>query len=318
MGSAFIGTLQRAIHGPNIQIKEAGITTLMLDSSKQDLIHFFHSASSRLSSLVKKTKGKTRTVQTLFSTPQKEDHYKDILFADHIVVFSEQEKTAAAKYTKGARVDCILPCIDLPSVAQRKPSTLLRTEYSAAESLLIVGFAQLSSQQDFMSLLYIVREYQRRAGFRFLLFLIQETKETGKWKERLQTSILQEKLTATTIVESSSDYFSFLDGSDLVLWLSRHTDPQFSFPEQELQALSLGKPLLCYNVPPANDAVRGFQSAWVCQNTEDVVRVSMDIAKEAVHLEQISTEVARYMQSRLLPENVASRYQEIYDRLLKS
>ena len=318
MGSAFVGTLHRTIHGPNIQIKETGLTTLTLDSSKQDLVHFFHSASSRISSLVKKTKGKTKTVQTLFSVPQKEESYKDILFADQIVVFSEQEKIAALKYANGTQVDCILPCLDLPAIAQRKPSALLRTEYSAGESLLIVGFAPLSTQQEFMSLLYIVREYQRRSGFRFLLFLIQETKETGTWKERLQTSILQEKLTTTTILENSSDIFSFLDGADLVLYLSRQTDSRFSFPEQALLSLSLGKPLLCYNVPPVNDAVKGFQPSWVCQNTEDVVRVSMDIAKEAVHLEQISTEVARYMQSRLLPENVASRYQAIYDRLLKS
>jgi glycosyltransferase involved in cell wall biosynthesis len=317
-GSLFVHSLRRAMPDQNIQIKEAGVATLLLDTSEHDLVHFFHSASSRISSLVKKTKGKTKTVQTVLSTPSKKESYKKILFGNQAVVFSESEKIAAEKQADGISVTCVLPCMDLPPVSERKPAGWLRSEFAAEDLLLTVGFVELNDQEEFMSALYIAREYQRRKNFRLLLFLAPGSRKTETWKERLQTSIQQEKLLATTILNSTMDPFSVIDGSDLVLYLVRGTASDFSFPVPALQALSLGKPMLCYNVPPVSDVVRGFQPAWVLQNTEDVVRNSVDISKEAVHLEQISTEVARYMQSRLLPENVASQYRTIYSKLIQS
>ncbi len=317
-GKAFVQTLQKTIRGPEITLKEAGMTTLFLDVKKYSLVHFFLSASSKFASLVKKTKGKSKTIQTILSIPEKPEDYPGLVFADHAIVFSNQEKAEMEKYMPGTSVDSILPCLELPPVSERKSTMQVRAELSPGNQMLIVAFGELTNQKDFTSLLYILREYQRRGVFRVLLLLINETAETKTWKERLTYSIDKEKLTAVSFLNESFDVFSLIDSSDLVLYLSRTRNAHFSFPVKVLQALSLGKPLLCYNVLPVSEALRGFQPAWVCQNTEDVIRVSVDIQKQAAHLEQISTEVAQYARSRLSPESVSSQYQEIYNRLLKA
>jgi glycosyltransferase involved in cell wall biosynthesis len=317
-GKAFVQTLQKSIQGPAVSIEEAARTSLLFDFKKYNVIHFFLSASSKFTSVIRKAKGKTRTVQTLLSIPEKLEEYANLLNADHVIVFSEHEKAEAQKYANDIPVNCILPCLELPSITQRKPAAQVRSEFASEDQLLTVALGELTSQQTFTSLLYIIREYQRRGGFRVLLLLINQTKETKTWKERLLYSIDKEKLTATTVWNDSDDIFPLIDGADLFLYLARQQDPGFSFPLTVLQALSLGKPFLCYNVPPVSDAIRGFQPAWICQNTEDVVRGSLDIKKEAVHLEQISTEVARYARNLISPERVALDHLEIYERLLKS
>ncbi len=317
-GKAFVRALQKYMKGPEIALKDSGTSTLLFDIKKYDLVHFFFSASTKLPALVKKAKGQIRTVQTILSAPEKPEEYEKILFADHAVVFTDQEKVAAEPYALGKSIDCIPPCLELPPVAERQPSAKIRSDVAPGDRLLTVALGELSTQQQFMSLLYIVREYQRRGRFRLLLLIVHPTRETKTWKERLLYSIEKEKLTATTLLNDSSGLFSWIDSSDLFLYLVRHQDRHFSFPLAALQALSLGKPLLCYNVPPVNEVIRGFQPSWVCQNTEDVVRISVDISKEMVHLEQISTEVARYTQNLLSPESVVSKYQEIYIRLLKA
>src|SRR5262245_22851766 len=167
-GSLFVHSLRQAMPDQNIQIKEAGVSTLLLDTSEYDLVHFLHSASSRISSLVKKAKGKTRTIQTLFSTPSSKESYKKILFADHATVFSESEKTTAEQQAAGIPVTCVVPCMDLPPVSERKPAGWLRSEFGAGDLLLTVGFAELNNQPEFMSVLYIAREFQRRKNFRLL------------------------------------------------------------------------------------------------------------------------------------------------------
>lgn len=315
-GKAFVQALQKSIRGPEITLKAAGVTTLFFDAKKYSLMHFFLPATSKFASLIKKTKAKT--IQTILSIPEKPKDYPDILFADHVVVFSNQERADVKKYMPEIPVDSILPCLELPPVSERKPAQHVRAEFATGNQMLIVAFGELTNQQDFTSLLYILREYQRRGVFRLLLLLINQKGESKAWKQRLLYSIDKEKLTATSLLDESVDIFSLIDSSDLVLYLTRKRDTQFSFPMRALQALSLGKPLLCYNVLPVSEVLRGFQPAWVCQNTEDVIRASVDIQREAAHLEQISTEVARYAQSRLSPESVSSQYQEIYDRLLKA
>ena len=317
-GKLFVQALRGAMQGWQITLKEVTPPAFLFDSKNHDLIHVFHSASSGLTSILNRVKGKTRTVQTVFSAPKKPQEYAKIIRAEHAIVFSEEEKKAVRQYSPEAMVDCIQPCTELPSLTQRKSPGRIRSEFAVGDRLFSIGFAELNNQKDFMSVLYIVREYQRRGGFRLLLELIHPTRETKTWRERLLYSLDKEKLTATTLLNNASDLFSLIDGSDIVLYLARQQDPQFSFPLPVLQSLSLGKPLLCYNVSPVNEAIHGFRQEWVCQNTEDVVRGSVDIRKQAAHLEQLSTEIARFAKDRFSPEAVAYRYQEIYNRLLST
>jgi glycosyltransferase involved in cell wall biosynthesis len=315
-GKSFVQALHQAMQDWQITLKETSHPSFLFDYKNYDLVHVFHSASSGLPALLNRAKGKTHTVQTVFTAPKKQDDYGKIICAEHSIVFSEQEKKAIQQVVSGAAVDCVLPCVELPPLAQRKPPGQVRSELGVGESLLSTGFAELTNQKDFLSVLYVVREYQRRGGFRLLLEILHPTRETKKWKERLLLSMDKEKLTATTLLNDSYDRFSTIDASDIVLHLTRQQDTQFSVPLIALQSLSLGKPLLCYNVSPVNEAIHGFRPEWVCQNTEDVVRISVDIGREAAHLEQISTEVARYARDRISPAALASRYQEIYNRLL--
>jgi len=196
-----------------------------------------------------------------------------------------------------------------------QPSSDVRRHYSTGEKFLVVALSDICSKQDFDNFIYVMREYNRRGEFRLLVPSFRKDKETLLWRERTQVMIDNENLSSITLLREEVDLHSLIDASDMALYLHRYPNPQFNFSLHVLEAASLGKPVLCYDVSPYNEAFKDFVPTWLCSNTEDVMRQSKNIRAEAPRLEQISTEIARLARYKFSAENIASQYKTVYEGL---
>lgn len=311
----YVTALKNALPNWNITMDAGGVATL-LELRKYHLAHFFHTADSGTPRLVRRFKGNAKLVQTLLSRPENPADYKNLLFADHCIVFSDQMKLAAEKHAPGHEVHRIAPCFPLPDVNLLQPSSQVREKFEVEDRIMAVALSDVSSRSDFVSFVYVVREYNRRGGFRFLIPSLRKDKQTLNWRSQLQERIDQEKLQTTKLLDDKVDFHSLLDSADITLYLNKELDSEFDLPARVIEAITLGKPVLCFNVPPLNEALADLQPQWICNNVEDVVRESKDIRKQAAQLEQTATEIARKAREKFGVDQVASQHRQLYERVL--
>lgn len=314
----FVEALRKALAGWDITIGAPGLMTRLFEVRKYNLVHSFHSPGDRASKFLKALPGNIRKVQTLLGPPEKPEDYRSLIVAHRAIVFSQAEREIAQKTVLATPVETIPPCAIVPDLNHLQPSTEVRDSFQVDDRMLVVSLSDVTSKEDFDSFVYITREYNRRGGFRFLVPRYDNDKETRLWRQRVQQMVEQEKLTSTTFLEEEIDLHSLIDSADVVLYLHKHHTPSFDFSLDVLEAAALGKPVLCFDRPPYNETLKEFVPAWICVNTEDVVRESHDLRKNAGKLEQIATDLARFARERFSPEKIAARYKAVYESVLKS
>jgi glycosyltransferase involved in cell wall biosynthesis len=293
----------------DVRFSDTGFSTLFLQLKKFDIVHFFLPATRKPPFGVFRKGPKTRSFQTILNSPEKS--YKKLIFTDHMVVFSKQERSAILEEYPEATVVVIPPCTQM--VANYEPSTAIREKYDAQDRLLVIALNDFSDQAHFTAFLYTVREYNRRGGFRFVIPVYRQDKQSLLWRSRLAEAIQKEKLHATTMLDAPVDVHSLIDAADFTLLMDKRPTHEFGFPLLVVEALCAGKPVLCYNVPPVNEIVSSFRKDWIANVNEDFSRMSRDLLKEAPRLEQISTDLSRFAQSKMSVKNVAQSYWQLYN-----
>lgn len=313
----FVETLQKGLTGWDITLGSPGLMTRLFEVRKYNLVHSFHSPEAKAAGFVKALPDNIRKVQTLLAPPARMEDYRKLIVGHRVIVFSRADREVAQKAIPGTPIECIPPCIQLPDVNLLQPSSQVRERFHAGDRFMVVALTDVSSKEDFDNYVYVIREYNRRGDFRFLIPRFSKDKDTQLWRGRLQTMVEQEKLTGTTLIEEDVDLHSLIDSSDMAVHLRKSRDPQFDFSLQVLEAAALGKPVLCYDIPPYNETLKEFVAAWICINTEDIVRESKDLRKSAGRIEQIATDMARFARDRFSTEKIVAQYKNIYESLLK-
>ncbi len=293
----FAETLVSALPEFEIKISDAGFTTLFFELKKYDLAHFFTRAPK---------KGTIPSVQTLVNAAEARS------YGDIVVTFCDSDHELIPK---GIQTETILPCPQ--RFALNEAPDEVRAKYGVEDRLLVVALSDFADHDHFSAFLYAAREYQRRGGFRFLLPLYNQDRETLSWRDSFRKMVEQEKLTLTSFIEPTIDYHSLIDASDFCIHVSKNRKRTFEFPLNVAEAFCAGKPVICYNTAPLNEFVAGFKKEWIAHTNEDYSRVSRDIAKQSLQLEQISTELARYARSKLSVETVSEQHRKLYNSLLQ-
>jgi len=210
-----------------------------------------------------------------------------------------------------ADVHVIPPCISLPVATSLTPAATIREKYNVRDRMLVLALNDVWDEPNFDCYLYMMREYNRRGGFLLLLPNYNRDKQTLLWRKRVQETIDKEKLSSIMLIDSA-DLHSLIDASDFVVDTRKHRSADFDFPVTAIEALLRGKPLLCFNIPPVNEALQQYRPLWVCNTNEDYVRESKDLLKEARNLEQIGTDIARMARDRYSIEAVSKAYRSLY------
>jgi hypothetical protein len=307
----FVESLAQGLDS-DIKLSDSGLTTLFLQMKNFDIVHFFLPATSKAPFGVSRKRSKTHVFQTILNLS--EGAYKKVVFAEQVVVFSDQERSAIRQQIPEASVSVIPPCTQM--VANLEPSAAIREQYDVQDRLLAIALNDFSDQAHFTAFLYTVREYNRRGGFRFVIPLYRQDKQSMLWRNRLAEAIQKEKLHATILLDAPVDVHSLIDAADFTLLLDKRPARDFGFPLLVVEALCAGKPVLCYDVPPVNEVVGAFRKDWIASVNEDFSRMSRDLLKEASRLEQISTDLARFARSKMSVETVSQSYKQLYNSAL--
>jgi glycosyltransferase involved in cell wall biosynthesis len=301
--------------GWQIKISNSGLTTFLFEPQKFDVAHFFLPASgSPLQSAIRKG-SKTKIVQTMIDIPPDPLRYRRSIFADAVVTFSEYERELIRQQMPNVNTNVILPCVRSQSSQSLTPAQTVRERYDVRNRMFVVALNDFRDQEHFKTFLYTAREYQRRDGYRFLIPLYRQERQSLLWRKRLSESIRLENLSNTTLLDANADLHSLIDACDVALLMDRRNDRPFGFPLSAVEALCAGKPVIGYNIPPVNEIIAGFNEEWLVKAYEDFSRISRDLLKQSVHLEQLSTELARFARSRMSEESVAASYDNLYNKL---
>ncbi|HSP05658.1 MAG TPA: glycosyltransferase [Acidobacteriota bacterium] len=314
----FVETLRKALTGWDITLGAPGLMTRLFEVRKYNLIHSFHAPEEKAAGFVKALPDNVRKVQTLLGPPAKPEAYRKLIVGHRAVVFSRTDRDLAQKTVPGTPVDWIPPCSALPDMNLLQPSSQVRDSFQVGDRFMVVALCDISSKEDFDNFIYVTREYNRRGEFRFLLPRFIKDKDTLLWRDRIRVMIEQERLTCATLLDQDVDLHSLLDAADMAVYLRKGREPGFDFSLHVLEAINLGKPVLCYNIPPYNETLKEFAPAWSCTNTEEVVRESQNLRKSAAQIEQISTDMARFARDRFSADKIAAQYRAIYETALKS
>ena len=313
---AFAESLAEGLEGWNIKLSDSGLTTFLFETGKYDIAHFFLPASKTPFYRAIRKGSRTKVIQTMINLPAKPEDYRQAVFADCVVTFSEQERKAILQQMPRTLVHTIPPCRSPQRFENLEAPHSIRERYAVQDRLFVVALNDFNDQEHFTTFLYTVREYQRRGGFRLLIPLYHRDRRSLLWREKLQNAIVQENLGATTLLQTEVDVDSLIEAADMTLLIDKRKNRSFSFPLTAILALCSGKPVITHNLPPVDEIIAEFREDWLVKAYEDFSRISRDLLKQAASLEQISTDLARFARARLSVESVAERYKNLYNSML--
>jgi glycosyltransferase involved in cell wall biosynthesis len=311
-------SLRKTMAGWDVSISVLRLSRMLFDIRKYHLAHLFFPAGSKSPSLLKKAAGGTKIVHSVLSFPAKPEEYRNLSAADRLIVWCNSDRELLLQNLPGASIDVIPPCVSLPDVNLLQSSSESRRYFEVGERTMVIALNDITHKQAFDSYLYVIREYNRNGGFKLIIPKYRSDKETQTWRQRLQIQINQENLHTTTLLDTETDIHSLLDSADFVLYIRKDRDEQFDFPLTMVEALLIGKPVLCFDVPPFNESLKGLRRQWICSNIEEVVRESKDIRKDFANLEEISTDIARYSRSRFAADKSGAWHRSLYESILNN
>jgi glycosyltransferase involved in cell wall biosynthesis len=309
--------LRSGLTGWDITITDAKFTTLLFEARKYNVVHLFLPlASSKASQFVRKLAGKTKVVQTAIAVPQLEDFNKNFGL-ERLIVFCESDHQRILELHPEMQVEVIPPTVILPDVNHLQHSGEIKNKFEVGERLLAVALNDVSTRQHFDSFLYVIREFNRRGEFRLIVPRFKTNLETLKWRKELQNQIDNERLHSTTLLQEDSNLHSLIDSADFTIHLRKDRDQYFDFPLSIVESCLIGKPVLCFNIPPFNEFISRFHKNWAFNNIEEMINEARDLQRTAINLEQLSTELARYARTTLSLDRIASMYRKVYEGIFE-
>jgi glycosyltransferase involved in cell wall biosynthesis len=276
----FAGSLAGGLQGWDVTIRDRSLITFLFEAQKYDIAHFFLPGSATKVPRIIRKGSRAKIVQTVISIPSQPQDYKRSIFADAVVTFSEQERQEILRHFPQVPVHTIPPCTSLQLVENLEAPQTIRDRYDVQDRMFVIALNDFSDQEHFTTFLYTVREYQRRGGYRLLIPLYRRDRQSLLWRNKLQNAIIQEKLAATTLLQTEVDLHSLIDAADITLLIDKHQHRSFSFPLSVVESLCSGKPVITYNLPPVREIIAEFRENWLVIAYEDFSRISRDLLKE--------------------------------------
>jgi glycosyltransferase involved in cell wall biosynthesis len=313
----FADHLRSHLPGWDITIESPKLTTFLFEARKYNIVHlFFPLTSTKSSQFARKLAGKTKVIQTAIAIPE---HVQKLDFSvDALIVSCEYDKKRIQQIRPDLNIQVIPPAVVLPDVNQLQHSREIKDKFEVGERTFAVALNDVSNKQHFDSFLYVIREFNRRGEFRFIVPQLKTDPETMKRRKELQKQIDAERLHSTTLLQEDFDMHSLLDSADIALHLSKSRDDHFDFPLTIVEASLIGKPVLCFDVSPYNEFISAFRKNWTFSTIEEMLSVARDIHRRSLDLEQLSTELARHARSVFSIERVTSLYRTAYQNILSS
>lgn len=292
--------------------------------ARADVVHYFF-APNRRTSTIARAVGLARrwpSVQTVCSAPREWEGADRLLFADRVIVLSEDTRR---RFVQAGVADARLRLVP-PGIEPFAP--LSPTERAAARQ----RFAGLPPGDETPVVLY-PGDYQfsqaaftvgaavgrvvaaRKARFVFACRIKQE--ESRREEQRVKARIDDAGASAhVRFWNEVDDVRGLLGAADLVVMPAESLYAKMDVPLVLLEAMSLGVPIVVANVPPLSELLADDVGAAVPpQDPEALAAVLLELLADPERRAALGARAIEAVARRYSARAVAATYEDVYDEV---
>jgi len=292
--------------------------------ARADVVHYFFAPNPRTSSIARVVGVVRRwpSVQTVCSAPREWAGASRLLFADKVIVLSEDTRSKFARAgVEASRLRLVPPGIEpfAPlsgperAAARRRfadlapedetPVVLYPGDYQFSEAAFTVGAA--------------VARVVAAGPARFVFACRIKQEESRREEERVKARVEQDSASASVrFWNEVDDVRALLGAADLVVMPAESLYAKMDVPLVLLEAMSLGVPLVVANVPPLSELLADDVGVAVPPRDPEALAAAVtgllsDPARRAALGARAREAIGRRYSARA----VASAYEDVYDEV---
>jgi len=292
--------------------KQFDVMHFMLTPSKMNALGFKNFLCTK----------KVKTIQTIATLREdllKDSDYKDILFADLIITYSEyaKNKLQSLGFKNAQR---IYPGIDLeyykPATHNLKPET-----YNLSKGDFIVTYpgeyTRLGATDDIVNMIiqYSSILYEKKIKVLFACRIKNEADRKKKEEvvERLKNA---NALNLVSFTDTVSDMASLYNLSDIIIFPVRDMKGKFDVPLAAIEPMACEKPVIISDLPILKEFANQENSVIIERgNVPQLKEAILDLYANPEKRMSLGKSARQFVENNFDIKNVAAIYQKIYETL---
>lgn len=286
-----------------------------------DVVHYFFAPNPRTSSIARLVGAVRRrpTIQTVCSVPRDFGDARRLLFADRVVVLSEETRRRFVEAgIEASRLVLIRPGIFPLAPLEPEERARARRRFAGADDRLVLLYAgdyQFSTAARTVA--GAVAQVVDRLSARFV-FACRIKQEPSRIEERHVRQMLAEAGMSEHVRfwNEVDDVRSLLGAADLLLMPAESLYAKMDIPLVVLEAMSLGVPIVVADVPPLSELLTSEVGVAVApRDSARLAEAVLDLAADPARLAEMGRRARAAVLRDFSAERAARAYEDLYDRV---
>jgi len=305
----------------DFQAKRTLFSYLRKARKEFDITHYLFTPTKQNTRLIRwfaRPRGKTiQTVATLRDDLYSDRELRGLLFADHLVVYTDRSKQKL-EALGFANVTRIYPGIDLEHYSPRPKSQMLLTELGLTAGHFIViypGEYMRLGATDMLTTTFI--DYFRRhpeTNLRFVFACRVKNEADAEKKRAIHRKFAEaELLDYIVFSDTISDMPGLYNTADVIIFPVGNLAGKFDVPLVIIEAYACGKPVILSNLPQFSE----FANEDICvtipkDSGEKLIEYLAYLKENNEEQVRLGENARRFVKDHFDLKNTAKQYEEIY------
>lgn len=319
---------QRPIYTSNhlSWMQRARLLKLMRIRKYFDIMHFMLTPNKLnafgFKTFVKNKKARTiQTIATLREDLFEDKDYKEMLFADLIITYSDYAKNKLNSLGF-KNVKRVYPGIDLEYYKPSPKDAKALSELSLRDSDFVVTFpgeyVRLGATDDMVGMIIEQAEKFRERNIKIIFaFRLKNDPAAIAKKEEVVKKLAENKVSDRVIfIDIFSDMAKLYNLSDIIIFPVRNMHGKFDVPLAAVEPMACERPIIVSDLPILKEFATEKNSITVrAGNTQELATAIFDLQDHPEKRKALGEEGRKFCQENLDIKKVAGVYAQIYEKL---
>jgi glycosyltransferase involved in cell wall biosynthesis len=319
---------QRPIYTSNhlSWLQRARLLKLMRIKKDFDIMHFMLTPNKinafGFKTFVKNRKARTiQTIATLREDLFHDKDYKNILFSDLIITYSDYAKNKLNSLGF-KNVKRVYPGIDLERYAPQEKDPAVLKNLGLEEKDFIVTFpgeyVRLGATDDMVDMLVDQAEAFRKRNIKIIFaFRLKNDPIAVAKKEEVVKKLTARKVSDRAIfIDIFTDMPKLYNLSDVIIFPVRNMHGKFDVPLAAIEPMACEKPVIVSDLPILKEFAGEKNSITIrAGNTRDLARAIFDLQDHPEKRTSLGREGRKFCQENFDIKKIAHIYEQIYQKL---
>lgn len=289
-----------------------------------DITHYLFTPTKQNTTLIKwfaKPSGKTiQTVATLRDDLYSANELKKLLFADHLVVYTDRSKKKLERLGF-SNITRIYPGIDLDHYSPRpKNDQVIKQLGFSKEHFIVIypgEYVRLGATDMLTDSFIDFFQKNPETDIRFVFACrVKNEADVQKKQEVIERFADAGVSQYVSFSDTITDMPSLYNASDLVIFPVANLNGKFDVPLIIIEAYACSKPVILSTLPQFDE----FSSPDICvtvpkDSGEDLIRNIVSLRETPHECERLGNNARRFVKDHFDLKNTAKQYEEIYASL---